>query len=114
MKNPCKDLWDACQDISDEWRKHDNDCAAFPDIVCSKTKGLDLSYFGELSNLVETLEDPHVAVLQTPSTFSDLYVQLFNNGRFHVEVLNWWRSDINIHDHDFSGVQFQLKGLSLN
>jgi hypothetical protein len=43
-----------------------------------------------------------------------MYLLLWHNGRFHVEVLNWWGSDINIHDHNFSGIQMQLAGTSLN
>ncbi|ALE73013.1 hypothetical protein AD006_15295 [Pseudonocardia sp. EC080610-09] len=52
--------------------------------------------------------------LQQPSTFSDLYFKLYDDGHYWVEVLNWWASDLNIHDHDFSGVQFQLSGKSLD
>jgi hypothetical protein len=78
------------------------------------TRGLDLSDYGELARVPALLEDPAIAVLQAPSNFSDLYYKLFDNGRFWVEVLNWWGSDINIHDHDFTGVQFQLRGRSLN
>ncbi|MGE0528984.1 MAG: hypothetical protein AB7P49_18145, partial [Bdellovibrionales bacterium] len=51
---------------------------------------------------------------QHRSTFSDLHFQAFHNGRFLVEILNWAGSHVNVHDHDFSGVQFQLKGSSLN
>jgi hypothetical protein len=57
---------------------------------------------------------PEIARLQQLSSFSDLYIKLYDNGRFWVEILNWWGSDINIHDHDFSGIQFQLCGYSLN
>jgi len=28
--------------------------------------------------------------------------------------LNWWGGHVNVHDHDFSAVQFQLKGDALN
>ncbi|MEU9418385.1 hypothetical protein [Streptomyces sp. NPDC048272] len=100
--------------IGAEWEKTGNDCAAFPEIAWRETEGLDLSHFGELSNLSALLQHPEVSRLQRHSTFSDLYFMLYDNGHFWVEVLNWWGSDINIHDHDFSGVQMQLAGQSLN
>ncbi|MGH9995123.1 MAG: hypothetical protein ACRD4J_07800, partial [Nitrososphaeraceae archaeon] len=47
------------------------------------------------------LQHPSVAILQQLSSLSDLYIRLYDNGRFWVEVLNWWSLDISIHDHDF-------------
>jgi hypothetical protein len=100
--------------VSKEWEQVDREIDAFPAIVCELTKNLDLSYFGELANLHRVGRDPRVGDLQRPSTFSDLYFKLYDDGHYWVEVLNWWASDLNIHDHDFSGVQFQLTGRSLN
>lgn len=100
--------------ISDQWRELDRDYEAFPAVVLELTKDLDLSYFGQLQNLHRLGADPRVAELQRPSTFSDLYFKLYDDGHYWVEVLNWWASDVNTHDHDFSGVQFQLTGKSLN
>jgi hypothetical protein len=100
--------------IEDGWRRTDNQVKAFPEIVTRAVGDQDFSVFGHLTEASRLLEDPYVASLQEPSTFSDLYLKIFDNGRFYVELLNWWGSDINIHDHDFSGVQFQLAGTSLN
>lgn len=109
-----RDLLEVTKDIEDAWRKQENDCEAFAQIVWERTTDLDLSAFGEISNVPELLETAAIASLQIPSTFSDLYFKLYDNGKFWVEVLNWWGSDINVHDHNFAGVQFQLKGQSLN
>lgn len=107
-------LLDTVRCIDDEWRKLDYSCQAFPDLVWELTNDLDLRPFGDLKALAELIDEPTVRYLQVPSSFSDLHINLFDNGRFLVEVLNWWGSDINIHDHDFSGVQYQLAGSSLN
>lgn len=113
-RTPYDALLQATAAIEAQWRSVDNECDAFADIVWRVTDGLDLSAFGDLTYLTELLTLPQIAALQHPSTFSDLYLKLFDNGRFWVEVLNWWGSDINVHDHNFSGVQFQLTGRSLN
>ena len=107
-------LHKVCEEIEKEWRKSDDNIEIFPEIVLEKTQNLDLSEFGEISNIMRILDDPYVSHLQKLTSFSDLYLLLWHNGRFHVEVLNWWGTDINIHDHNFTGVQFQLKGDSLN
>lgn len=101
-------------EIDRTWSQAGFDLEAFPDVVMAKTEALDLSPLGALQDIHSLLADPQVAALQRPSTFSDLYLKVYDNGRFWVEILNWWGSDINIHDHDFSGVQFQLTGRSLN
>lgn len=109
-----RNLLEATREIEAAWRATGNACEAFPEIVWERTSGLDLSPFGDLANLPELLETAAISSLQHPSTFSDLYFKLYDNGKFWVEILNWWASDINVHDHNFSGVQFQLKGRSLN
>lgn len=103
-----------CRHIETEWRLTDNDVTAFPDIVMKWTAGLDLSAFGDLANITALMAVPNIARMQEMTSFSDMYLMLWHNGRFHVEVLNWWGTDINVHDHNFSGVQCQLTGLSLN
>jgi hypothetical protein len=108
------ELLAACRAIESAWLRCDNRCEDFAAVVLQHTEGLDLSPFGDLCHTPALLSHPYVASLQRPSTFSDLYFKLYDNGRFWVEVLNWWGSDINVHDHNFSGVQFQLRGASLN
>lgn len=107
-------LLEFAEDLDHDWRKDDCSCEAFPDLVLRLSSNLDLRHFGDLPFLLEVIDEPSVRATQFPTSFSDLHVNLFDNGRFVVEVLNWWGSDINIHDHDFSGVQFQLVGDSLN
>lgn len=109
-----RELLDRAVEIEAAWRAEGNTCDAFADIAWERTTGLDLSAFGEIANVPELLEVAAISSLQHPSTFSDLYFKLFDNGKFWVEILNWWGSDINVHDHNFSGVQFQLRGRSLN
>jgi hypothetical protein len=107
-------IHDACASIDTAWRKAGRDIQAFPDIAMECTEGLDLSVFGNIGNLTAVLSLPKIAELQAPASFSDLYYVLFRNPHFYVEVLNWWGSDINVHDHDFSGVQIQVLDSSLN
>ena len=103
-----------CDAIDELWAAKDYALESFPDIVLSTTEGVDLTPFGAIEDIMTLFADPGIANLQALSSFSDLYVKLYDNGRFWVEILNWWGSDINIHDHDFSGVQFQLRGRSWN
>jgi hypothetical protein len=109
-----KTLRSRCLSIDSLWRNVGFDYGKFPSIVQDVTGDLDLTPFGAVDQVVQLLVDPEIADLQRLSSFSDLYFKLFDNGRFWVEILNWWGSDINIHDHDFAGVQFQLAGSSLN
>ncbi|RYF48002.1 MAG: hypothetical protein EOO38_11050 [Cytophagaceae bacterium] len=102
-------------DLVERRWKDENFCAdVFPDIVWDATHDLDLSALGEVSNQIKLLELPGVRFQQQRSTFSDLYIQVYHNGRFMIEILNWWGGHVNVHDHDFSSVQFQLKGSALN
>jgi hypothetical protein len=100
--------------INQAWKRHGYEYLHFPDIVLELTGSLDFAPLGELHDVCKLLDDPDIAALQATNTFSYLYLKLYDNGRFWVEVLNWWNSDINIHDHDFSAVQFQARGRSLN
>jgi hypothetical protein len=109
-----RELLERAREIEVAWRATGNACEAFADIAWERTADLDLSAFGDLASVPELLELPAISSLQHPSTFSDLYFKVFDNGKFWVEILNWWASDINVHDHNFSGVQFQLRGRSLN
>lgn len=109
-----KNLCSTCEKIDEKWAEKDYKIKYFPEIVFSETENLDLSPFGKIEDVVDILSDPKISKYQALSSFSDLYIKLYDNGRFLVEILNWWGSDINIHDHDCSGVQFQLRGQSLN
>jgi hypothetical protein len=104
----------AAAEIDAKWRSFDFTVDAFPTIVLDETRDIDFSALGSTRALCELLDNPGIADCQIESTFSDLYLRLYDNGRFWIEVLNWWDSDINIHDHDFSGVQFQVTGRSLS
>ena len=103
-----------CKKIEDSWKKTDNSVDKFPEVVLKHTQDIDLTWLGNLANIAKLLDNPYIAKIQKMTTFSDCYLMLWHNGRFHVEILNWWGLDINIHDHNFSGVQFQLLGNSLN
>lgn len=114
LRGPLADLRTSCTEIDAAWAAVGRSLEAFPDIVRDHTAGLDLTPFGVLEDVVELLDERTIAEQQRLSSFSDLYLRIFDNSHFWVEILNWWGSDINIHDHDFSGVQFQLKGDAFN
>jgi hypothetical protein len=114
LSSRLKTLRSRCVEIDRCWRAVDFDYEKFPNVVRDIIGDLDLTPFGAVDQVVQLLDDPEIGELQRLSSFSDLYFKLFDNGRFWVEILNWWGSDINIHDHDFAGVQFQLAGHSLN
>jgi len=100
--------------IERKWLKYQYSSDEFYKVAWEETENFDLSPLGEIGNQLDLLENPHVRHNQHRSTFSDFHFQIFHNGRFLIEVLNWQGSHVNVHDHDFSGVQFQLKGDSLN
>jgi len=114
VKQTIESIHEACGHIAKEWAATSNDIYAFPEVAMKFTEGLDLSVFADVANLHAVLAKPEIAKLQAPASFSDLYYVLFDNREFYVEVLNWWGSDINVHDHDFSGVQIQVLDSSLN
>ena len=114
MINFYNDLETKMGKIESAWQKAQYSADFFPEIVWEQTERLDLSPLGEVSNQMKLMEIPSVRCLQKQSTFSDLYFRVFDNGRFMIEILNWWGGHVNVHDHDFSAVQFQLKGDALN
>ena len=114
MFNFYNDIIKLANEIEKEWYKYQYSSDEFYKIVWELSNKFDLSMLGDIKNQLQLLEHPSVRIQQHHSTFSDFHFQIFNNGRFLIEVLNWLGSHIDVHDHDFSGVQFQLKGNSLN
>lgn len=114
MEKLYKEIESTMSCIENKWQKINYSTDHFPEIAWEETSSLDLSSLGEVSNQLKLLDLPGVRFQQQRSTFSDLYVQIFHNGRFMIEILNWWGGHVNVHDHDFSAVQFQLKGDALN
>ena len=100
--------------IERKWLTENYSSDTFAHVVWDETHDVDLSLLGDVRNQLELLDYAPVRSVQVPSTFSDLYFQIYNDGRFLIEVLNWWGGQVNAHDHDFSGVQFQLKGDAFN
>src|SRR5689334_3210227 len=98
------ELFHRCDDIDQEWQRKGLGLEEFPELVWERTRDLDLRPLAALPSTVALLDRPEIARHQESSSFSDLYLRLYDNGHFWIEVLNWWGSDINIHDHDFSGV----------
>jgi hypothetical protein len=109
-----RELAHRCDAIDAAWQREDRELATFAAIVASATADLDLTPFGRIGATAALVDEPEIAILQQASSFSDLYLRLYDNGHFWVEILHWCQSDINVHDHDFAGVQFQLAGESLN
>ncbi|MFI6309873.1 hypothetical protein ACIBEK_07025 [Nocardia fusca] len=114
VDSPLHRLAEVAAAISEEWHGFDRDIEVFPAVVARHTVQLDLTPFNTLAKQQQLLFDSDVRELQTTSSFSDAYFKLYDDGHLWVEVLNWWGSDINIHDHNFSGVQFQLDGKSID
>jgi hypothetical protein len=118
MKNNCVELYSEInfltKKIEENWKKFNYSSDDFYKVVWELTENLDLSLLGEVNRQLDLLQEPAVTFQQHRSTFSDFHFQIFHNGRFLIEILNWWGSHVNVHDHDFSGVQFQLKGNALN
>lgn len=100
--------------VEAKWQKFNYSTESFPELVWECTEKSDFSVFGDVQNQLKLLDLPDVRQLQEPSTFSDLYFRIFHSGRCFIEILNWWGGHVNVHDHDFSAVQFQLKGDALN
>jgi hypothetical protein len=103
----------ACR-IESAWHRINYTSDDFYKIVWEQSEKFDFGPLGEISAQLEIMGHPLVRALQKQNTFSDLELQIYNDGRFYIEILNWHGSHVNVHDHDFSGVQFQLRGRSLN
>lgn len=108
------DVISLTEKIEKRWLKENYSSDVFSDVVWELTHDTDLSPLADIRNQLELLDHGPVRGIQVQSTFSDFYFQIYNNGRFLIEVLNWWGGQVNAHDHDFSGVQFQLKGDAMN
>lgn len=100
--------------IDEEWKKCDYSCYKFPDVVMRKTGSYNFADEFKFSDIITMLQDTNVRNVQIVSEFSDLHFKLFDNGKFYIEILNWWNRDTSIHDHGFSGVLFQLSGTGFN
>ncbi len=100
--------------IEKSWLRYNYATEDFHKVVADHAEDFDLSPLGDLTFQMQLLDHPSVRVNQHRSTFSDYHNQIFHNGRFLIEILNWSGSHVNVHDHDFSALQFQLRGNSLN
>lgn len=115
MKDVYQELNEVAKKIERQWLRYNYASEDFYKVAWEQTSELDLSPLKDVSFQMRLLEnEAAVRRNQHRSTFSDLHFQIYHNGRFLVEILNWAGSHVNVHDHDFSGVQFQLKGKSLN
>lgn len=114
LKDLQKQIIETAKNIEIEWLRHDNSSDIFHEVVWEQTRQLDLSSLGRIENQLKFMELDSVRNIQLQTTFSDCHFKVFDNNKFFIEVLNWRGGQVNIHDHDFSGVQFQLKGSSLN
>lgn len=107
-------LLSICSEISKLWQEDNYDSNVFYKSVLKSSQGANFSALADIENQMYLLEEPYVRRLQHPSTFSDFNFQIYNDGRFFVEILNWYSGHVNPHDHDFTAVQYQLKGKALN
>ncbi len=114
LNNEYKNLLDTCDRISKNWKEKNYNSETFFQSVEEEVDSLDLSFLADIDNQMYLLENPYVRNLQHNSTFSDFNFQIYNDGRFFIEILNWYGGHVNPHDHDFSALQFQLKGNAIN
>jgi len=108
------EIRDMAQCVSEEWKNEGRSLESFCDIVDRHFSAKAFEELSDISNLQSLLGDPAIAKLQTGSTFSDAHFKLFDDGYFWIEILTWWSSDVNTHDHDFSAIQYQLLGESID
>ncbi|MGM3227142.1 hypothetical protein [Dickeya zeae] len=107
-------IFEMAKRIENRWVMSDNDYRIFPDIAKEEMSRYELHKEFDYKDIITFLNDSYVQNVQISSDFSDLHVKLFDNGKFYVEVLTWFDKDTAIHDHGFTGVLQQLKGVSLN
>lgn len=100
--------------IENRWRDIDYSCYGFADIAKDEMLRADLVNAFEFKLLNQFINRSEIKAIQIASEFSELHMKLFDNGKFYIEVLNWWDKDTSIHDHGFSGVLLQLEGSALN
>lgn len=103
-----------CARIENKWRKLDHSVYQFPEVVMEELDASALLEAFKFTHIDELLKRPEMKNIQISSEFSELHLKLFDNGKFYVELLNWWDRDTSIHDHGFSGVLVQLGGSALN
>jgi hypothetical protein len=100
--------------IDARWNAVNNCGHAFPDIVLEEIDADRIVESFDFKQIGALLDQNQLRPIQIVSEFSDLHLKLFDNGKFYVEILNWWDDDTAIHDHGFSGVLIQLCGSALN
>ncbi|SFN96863.1 hypothetical protein [Xenorhabdus japonica] len=100
--------------IEARWRMDDYSCYSFADIAKSEMQKVDLISLFSFKEINSLLNLNSLKKIQIASEFSELHMKLFDNGKFYIELLNWWDKDTSIHDHGFSGVLLQLEGSALN
>jgi len=100
--------------IEARWRRDDYSCYSFADIAKSEMDLADITSIFSFTKLNSLLNLNALNKIQIASEFSELHMKLFDNGKFYIELLNWWDKDTSIHDHGFSGVLLQLQGSALN
>lgn len=101
-------------DIESVWKNENYSSEKYYKVAGPIINGIDLSELSTIENQSNLLHLPMVASIQSPNTFSDLYIRVVNTQRSFVEILNWHGGHVNIHDHDFSAIQNQVFGRGLN
>jgi hypothetical protein len=100
--------------IETRWRKTDYSCYTFAEIAQSEMLKTDFIALFSFELINQFLESDSIKRIQIASEFSELHLKIFDNGKFYIEILNWWDKDTAIHDHGFVGVLLQLRGSALN
>lgn len=114
MDNFLKQLKSACLRIEKDWQALSYDSEAFYSVIEKHAPNLDIAQFSEFSAQLNFLGTLAARSIQKATSFSDLNITLFDNTKFSVEIYNWFDSHVKPHEHDFTGVLYQIRGRSLN
>lgn len=101
-------------DLDARWRLADYSVYKFAELALEEIPKHDFVGQFSFAELNRILDLPEIRQIQIASEFSELHFKLFDNGRFYIEILNWWDRDTSIHDHGFAGALLQLEGAALN
>ncbi len=100
------------QQISNLWAQKGADPNIFPDLVLEYIDVGKLRY--EDKELINTVLNDNYLSIQTPSLFSEYNCRIYSDERIYIELLHWNNLDTDLHNHNFTGVLFQIEGESID
>ena len=107
MTTCINDFTHAGDELERRWRCHSYDLAIFPMLAEEAAASLSAP------DMVELLETQYTK-LNKGHRFSDFDIYIYQNEKFHIELLHWLNVSTSIHQHRFCGVFKMMRGRSLN